>query len=198
MTGQTYKDYRAEQLRAQRGGRWGALTESAGFRGWVRRVTPQRVRNWVRDPRASARWLGLGWAWRRRGAVELDCGAGLVLHCHPASARTFRLFIDEPDSVAELSDFRAQLTPEARLDDLGAHYGFFTLAALALTGPEARVLAVEPSPAAVDVLGANLWLAPAPVQSGRPGAAVRLDAVAGEARCRGVRAGSSGGRGRRG
>lgn len=126
---------------------------------WVRRMTPRWLRNWLRDPRASLRWLGLSWRWRRQGGVELDCGGGVVVRCHPASARTFQLFVQDPDSIAEFEVFRQWLAPGARLYDLGAHYGFFSVAALAL-GAE-RVLAVEPSAAAARVLRSNLKLAAA-------------------------------------
>src|SRR6185312_4179668 len=149
-------------------------------RAWVRRTTPRWLRNWVRNPRATGRWLRSAYQWRRRGAVVLTFGpvqdsavAGLGLRgpqagastsgargedamgpapvnawrlrCHPESARTFGLFLRDPDSIAELAEFRQAATPGMRLLDIGAHYGFFSLVALALGGEEARALAVEPS-----------------------------------------------------
>lgn len=127
----------------------------------IRRATPRGLRNWMRNPRASARWLGTAWRWRRSGAVRLDLGSGITLLCHPESARTFGAFRSDPDSMAEFAEFRAAAGPGSRLYDVGAHYGFFSLATLALGGPSSRVLALEPSQRACRVLDANLKLAAA-------------------------------------
>jgi FkbM family methyltransferase len=128
------------------------------LRRWARRLLPRALRNWLRNPGASWRWLRSAWSWRQGRTGELECGDGVRLRCHPESARTFRLFVEEPDSRAELDAFRAVLRPGMRLWDLGAHYGFFSLYTLASAGG-AQVLAVEPSPAAFRVLLHNLSLA---------------------------------------
>ncbi len=129
-----------------------------------RSIVPRGLRNWLRNPRASARWLRSALAFRRGRCASLDlsaaAGVPLLLRCHPEAARTFRLFLDDPDHRRELRAFLAVLPPQLRFFDLGAHYGFFTLAALARGGAETRVLAVEPSPAARRVLASNLGLAP--------------------------------------
>jgi FkbM family methyltransferase len=129
-----------------------------------RSLIPRGPRNWLRNPRASLRWLRSAFAFRRGHVVTLDCSAAagvpLILRCHPEAGRTFRLFVDDADHRRELRAFAAALPGgDLRLFDLGAHYGFFTLAALALRGAATRVLAVEPSPGARRVLKANLALA---------------------------------------
>ncbi len=131
-----------------------------------RSIVPRGLRNWLRNPRASVRWLGSTRAFRRGRAATLDlsasAGVPLILRCHPAAGRTFRLFLDDSDHRRELRAFVAALpSGQLRLFDLGAHYGFFTLAAIALGGTDTRILAVEPSPAAQRVLNANLALAAA-------------------------------------
>jgi FkbM family methyltransferase len=140
----------------------GLSPSPAVARNLARWFLPRPLRNWLRNPAATRRWFTSAWAWRRGGAVELDFGAvggrRLRLRCHPESGRTFSLFLHEPDSIAELRAFGAVLPPGVRLFDLGAHYGFFTLAALHLGGPDVRVLSVEPSPAAVRLLRLNLGL----------------------------------------
>jgi FkbM family methyltransferase len=135
------------------------------FAGW-RTFVPRGLRNWLRSPRASLRWWRSSLAFRRGRAATLDlsasAGVGLRMRCHPEAGRTFALFLDDPDHRRELRAFVSELPASGlRLFDLGAHYGFFTLAAVALAGAGARVLAVEPSPAARRVLAANLALAAA-------------------------------------
>lgn len=130
----------------------------APFIRLLRRCTPRGLRNWLRNPRASLGWLHSQWDFRRGRTVEAALPDGLRLRCHPESAHTFALFARDPTQEAEYHAFCRLLGRHARLLDLGAHYGFFGAVALARS-PEARVLAVEPSPAAVPILRANLRLA---------------------------------------
>ena len=52
---------------------------------------------------------------------------------------------------------RATLRPGATFVDVGANIGFHTVLAAQLVGPAGRVVAIEPSPWALDLLRANLW-----------------------------------------
>jgi FkbM family methyltransferase len=78
------------------------------------------------------------------------------VRCHPAARRHFEFFRTDPLQSQELDSFFDHAHPGMRLLDIGAHYGFFALAALRAGGPTARVMCVEPSSRAVKVLRANL------------------------------------------
>lgn len=132
--------------------------EREDLRRMVRQITPRAARNWLRNPRASLRWLRHQARWRWTGAVRLDLGEGVQLSCHPESARTFSCFLHNPDARQEWATFRATAQPGMRFWDLGAHYGFFSLAALQLGGEQAQVLAIEPSATAFHLLTLNLAL----------------------------------------
>lgn len=124
----------------------------------LRRVTPRRLRNQLRNPRASLRWMGSQWAFRRGHVAELELPDGLRLRCHPESAHTFGLFVHDPTQQGEYAAFCRVLGERPRLLDLGAHFGFFGAVALARSA-EARVVAVEPSAGALPILRENLRLA---------------------------------------
>jgi FkbM family methyltransferase len=95
----------------------------------------------------------------RAGRIEsLDLRPGWTLRCHPASADEFRLFRDHEDYRAELEAFVSTCTAGMVLLDVGANFGFFTLAALHYGGPSTRAIAVDPSPGAHRVLEVNLSL----------------------------------------
>ena len=58
----------------------------------------------------------------------------------------------------ELDYVVARLRPGDNFLDVGAHLGYFTLPAAKAVGPSGRVIAIEPSPASVQVLRANAEL----------------------------------------
>jgi FkbM family methyltransferase len=60
----------------------------------------------------------------------------------------------EPDEAAWL---RAVLTPGATVVDCGANIGYFSLLAAGIVGAAGRVIALEPEPANLRLLRANLW-----------------------------------------
>lgn len=130
----------------------------AFVRDLVRTVIPRGLRNWLRSPGLSLRWLWDEAAYRVGHCPELDLRPGLRLRCHPAAHRFWRANqIEDPDQAAEFDAFLAACGPEVHLFDLGAHFGLFSLAATA-RGPFARAVAVDPSPASVAMihLGARL------------------------------------------
>ena len=119
----------------------------------IRRAVPRSVRNWVRAPRKSLRWL---WDEARYAAgvdLSLELRPGWTVHCHPAAYRVYReAQIADPVQASELDHFITQCSPGMVLLDLGAHYGAFSLAALEHGGAEAAAIAVEPSPSAARIL----------------------------------------------
>jgi FkbM family methyltransferase len=124
----------------------------------VRTYVPRWARNWARRPTKSARYL-----WDH---VRFACGStaiveirdGLVVRCHPLAQPFFDVFRTDPEQFAELDTFVRRCTPGMQLLDLGAHYGTFALTALHYGGPDSRVLCVEASRSAANVLQANLTL----------------------------------------
>jgi FkbM family methyltransferase len=59
-----------------------------------------------------------------------------------------------------LDTFIRECPPGIQLLDIGAHYGFFALAAVHYGGPSARVLCVEASPNAASILNSTIALNP--------------------------------------
>ncbi len=88
----------------------------------------------------------------------MEVRPGWIVRFHPETGETFRVHHANPLFREELDEFIASCTPGMTLIDVGAHYGVFTLAALHYGGPDARVIAVDPSPAAQALLATNLDL----------------------------------------
>jgi FkbM family methyltransferase len=88
----------------------------------------------------------------------LELLPGWSVKCHPASRSHFQSFEDDPAQRDELRAFFSHSSTVTKLLDIGAHHGVFTLAALHCGGPTARVVAVEPSTRAAEILKINLQL----------------------------------------
>jgi FkbM family methyltransferase len=72
---------------------------------------------------------------------------------HPAARRcAYWAQMADPPQMEELDAFIAACSPGMRLLDVGAHFGIFSLAALHYGGPEARAVALDPSPFACRIL----------------------------------------------
>jgi FkbM family methyltransferase len=121
------------------------------------RLVPRPVRLALRDPTATLQFAWYECQFRLGRVVTLTPVEGWTLRCHPASRAFFASARDVPGY--EIADFRRWARPGMRLVDVGAHMGFYTLAALHFGGETSRVLAVEPSPAARRILMMNLALA---------------------------------------
>lgn len=121
-------------------------------RALARMLVPRRVRNWLRSPRASLRWIGDGVRDALVGPVDFDVRAGWRLACPRAARRAYRAHVDDPEQVAELDAFIATCWAPVRLFDVGAHFGLFSFAALRYGGPGSGAVAVEPSPVATRML----------------------------------------------
>jgi FkbM family methyltransferase len=119
----------------------------------ARSIVPRKVRNWLRSPSTSARWLC--------DEVKYFCGStkvvemrpGWLVACHPAAYRC-AYFAQKTDleQVAELDGFINNSSEGMTLLDIGAHFGLFSFAALHYGGPTARAIAVDPSPIAARFL----------------------------------------------
>lgn len=118
----------------------------------ARILIPRPVRNWLRAPRRSLRWvanaLSAGVGYR----PVLEIRPGWKLRCHPAAHRVFRnAQMHDPDQARELDAFLERCSPGMVLFDIGAHFGIFSFAALRYGGPTARAVAVDPSAFAIRV-----------------------------------------------
>lgn len=119
----------------------------------VRAVVPRSVRNWLRSPGGSLRWL--------QDQAKFSCGLTSVVEmrpgwkilCHPSAYRcAYYVQKHDPEQIAELDSFISTLSPGTVLFDLGAHFGLFSLAAIHYGGPSALAVAVDPSPIAANIL----------------------------------------------
>jgi FkbM family methyltransferase len=128
----------------------------------ARTLVPRPVRNFLRGPRDSVRWLkndvsarlGRSKRVRMRGDWEIDC--------HPESHDAFSILKSLTETREELDAFIDRCAPGMIFVDVGAHFGIFTLAALRYGGDDARVFAIEPSPVPNAILRKNLVLAGSP------------------------------------
>ncbi len=119
----------------------------------LRRLVPRPIRNWVRAPAKTARWLTDELRHSIGLHQDLQIQSDWTLRCHPAAYRAHRTSqVDDPSQAAELDEFVRACRPRMLLFDLGAHFGVFSLAALRYGGGDARSVAVEPSPAAARIL----------------------------------------------
>lgn len=124
----------------------------------ARRLLPRSLRNWLRNPAktASQAWRKVRFAAGQVGVV--DAYEGWTVRCHPCCVEAFEKFKTDPDQRAELAAFAQHYAPGMQFLDLGAHWGFLSLAALHFGGKSAQSVAVEPSEAAGALLKVNLEL----------------------------------------
>jgi FkbM family methyltransferase len=115
---------------------------------------------WHRSQALDPRRLWLRRAFRRLNAGaapdEIVLRSGLRLAIDPQAREPFEWFcFRSPEMVAELDGFLSRVEGRQRLLDVGACHGLFSLA-FTQGRPEAKALAVEPSPLAWEVLEANV------------------------------------------
>jgi len=80
--------------------------------------------------------------------LELDPDWHMICHPHAYEVAS-RAQIVDPEQAEEIRSFRSHCWREMLLFDIGAHYGIFSLAAVHAGG---RAVAVEPSPAAAQMI----------------------------------------------
>lgn len=134
------------------------ISHDTSMRSMLRRLLPRPLRNFVRRPGASTRWLAEECEYLFGYAPECTLREGWTVRCHPASLSAFANVSLADDNAAELDGFVRRCTSGMKLLDVGSNFGLFTLAALRFGGAEARVVAVDPSAYANRVLSANLKL----------------------------------------
>lgn len=125
----------------------------------ARFFVPRTIRNWLRSPSVSAKWI-----W---DDIKFSCGIkkviqirpGWSLICHPASYRcAYYAQKNDPEQIAEFDGFINNSSEGMILLDIGAHFGLFSFAALHYGGSKARAIAVDPSPTAVNLLNVQAKL----------------------------------------
>jgi FkbM family methyltransferase len=126
----------------------------------IRALVPRSARNVLRNPIATTGWLRDELAFRFGRVAQVQMGHDWVAKCHPATEAVFRL-VETDEFRQELAGFARHCSPGMVLFDVGANFGVFTLAAIQQGGPEAQVIAVEPSRTAVKYLLINVRLAQA-------------------------------------
>src|SRR6516162_11506830 len=101
------------------------LTRSA------RLLIPRKVRNWLRSPARSARWMWNEMQFRIGFTKCSEIRRGWILANHP-SALSFAYLAqhDDPEQVREFDGFINHCSSGMVLFDIGAHFGLFSLAAL--------------------------------------------------------------------
>lgn len=92
--------------------------------------------------------------WSERGLFRILCQEYKIRIASPTDARDIAVFKDIFLDKAYADYFPGYR--EARIVDVGAHKGFFTLFAARHTAPGARILAVEPSADNFSALEANI------------------------------------------
>lgn len=123
------------------------------LRTLARTVLPRAVRNWLRSPSATLRWLRDGVRHAAGADIVAEVRPGWRIRCHPAAWRlAYRFHVEDVEQRAELDAFLASCRPGMVLVDVGAHYGLFSLAAVHCGGPGASAIAVEPSAPAIRML----------------------------------------------
>ncbi len=124
----------------------------------IRQLIPRAIRNWLRNPNKSLEYLWDRLKFRFGQTQRIKVRDDWEVICHPAARDHFEVFLTDPIQAGELDSFILHCPAGIRLLDVGAHYGFFALAALRYGGPEAQVVCVEASPRAAGVLSVILKL----------------------------------------
>jgi FkbM family methyltransferase len=138
---------------------WPDMTLAAQAKRAARSFVPRAIRNWLRSPTASARWVwdNVKFSCGVRKVVQLRPGWSLV--CHPAAYRcAYYAQESDPEQVAEFDGFIKHSSEGMLLLDVGAHFGLFSFAALHYGGPQARAIAIDPSPVAVNLMNVQAKL----------------------------------------
>ena len=124
----------------------------------LRAVVPRGLRNWLRRPRKSARYVVDELRFRSGQSESVPLRADFAPRCHPTCREYFQVFTEDPMQAAEFDAFIAHCPRGIKLLDVGAHHGLFALAAVHFGGLDAEVVCVEASPAAMRVLKINAAL----------------------------------------
>jgi FkbM family methyltransferase len=124
----------------------------------IRAVTPRLLRNWLRSPRKTLRYVVDNVAFACGASRQIAAYGAWSFRCHPASRSHFSIFRSDPIQARELDDFIRYSSAGMQLLDIGAHHGFFSLAALHFGGSAAHALAVEPSEKSARIVRRNFLM----------------------------------------
>lgn len=115
-----------------------------------RASVPRDVRNWLRSPSKSAKWLCDHIRFSVGITRTLRFPSGYSVICHPHAYEIFcQAQLYDPDQREELRHFESHCSDKMILYDIGAHYGAFSLAAAHYGG---AAIAVDPSPMAARMI----------------------------------------------
>ena len=116
----------------------------------IRAAVPRPVRNWLRSPSRSTRWLWDATRFHLGTTETLKFRPNWTLICHPCAYRVaYHAQIADPEQSEEFENFLHQCSDRMFLFDVGAHFGIFSLAAAHFGG---KAIAVDPSPIATRMI----------------------------------------------
>jgi FkbM family methyltransferase len=126
----------------------------AWVKRFTRRVVPRPVRNWLRSPSTSLRWIWDSTKFSFGVTKKLQFTPSLALTLHPRVYQfAIQNQINDLEQRAEFESFVTHCHPGMLLFDVGASYGLFSLAAAKFDG---KAVAVDPSPIAIRMMGRQL------------------------------------------
>lgn len=125
--------------------------------GLVKRIAratlPRSIRGWLRTPIDSLRWTIADVSALLGRTVKLEIRPGWIIRSHPGAYHfAYQAQQNDPEQEAEFNQFISLCTSGMILFDIGAHFGLFSLSAINFGGPNARAIAVDPSPLAARII----------------------------------------------
>lgn len=124
----------------------------------ARALVPRAARNALRKPRTTWERAVAKTRWVLGHVTRLELGPNWTLDCHPMCAMDYSVYKKEKIHRDELNAIIGFVTPDARIIDIGAHWGIVGIAAVHFGGPNVQVIQIEPSAAAIKILRQNLRL----------------------------------------
>lgn len=121
---------------------------------FTRRIVPRPVRNWLRSPATSLRWIWDSTKFSFGVTKKLQFTPTLALTLHPRVYQfAIQNQINDLEQRAEFESFVSHCHRGMLLFDVGASYGLFSLAAAKFDG---NAVAVDPSPIAIRMITRQL------------------------------------------
>src|SRR5262249_35139246 len=122
----------------------------------VRAAVPRSLRNWLRSPSRSARWISDAAIFSFGFTKTLALLPNWQVVCHPSFYRVVHAAqIADVEQAEEFRNFVRHCSKGMFLFDIGAHFGVFSLTAAHFGG---KSLAVDPSPTATKMIATEAAL----------------------------------------
>jgi len=122
---------------------------SVSIKNIIRATVPRSIRNFLRSPSRSMDWV-LDWTKFSLGVTNsLSLANGWSIVCHPYAYRAGQSLVLDPAYKEEFQAFLSCCHSRMLLFDIGAHFGFFSLAAAHHGGDS---IALDPSPVATRMI----------------------------------------------